>query len=483
MIAYTIVLNLRLYSQEGCMAPLIDPKHRNPYGQLTAIRSAEMFFGREDSLALLYNALLDRQSMAIIGLRRLGKSSLLTCCCLPEIQQRVGVALNEHLLIFMNLEEHLQRTPEDFFAIVCEQLLQQSQLKLSLETFRGAGSDRFSHLLNLINLQGLHPVLLLDEFDAIVRNPQFNPDFFSFLRAQANAGKVSYVTASLASLDQISHSAIVGSPFFNIFNHHHLGPLTEEAARALITEPAKTAGCPFTESEVQFVLEVAGRHPFHIQRACYFLFQQKSQSSNRLNFQRLARQIYEDLLPHFTYAWEHLDADKPEKLRREALRKSPQQRKIPELSESALFRKFVRDKTKTTASHLTIEYLRKVLDRLDNFTFLGESHLSNLSIIDGHEQAENLTVAERGLRVYKLLEDALSQLRPSGPHSATSPEGQMHTILQSCYFKRDRRSNKQLASYLGMSERDFYRKRDDAVNALLNILLRMEMAYLDALEV
>lgn len=129
-----------------------------------------------------------------------------------------------------------------------------------------------------------------------------------------------------------------------------------------------------------------------------------------------------------------------------------------------------------------MEYVRKVLDKLDDFKFLGECHLSNFSIIYGPEQDETLTIAERGLRVYKLLEDALSQLRPTGSHSVTSPEWQMHTVLQNCYFKRDRRSNKQLASYLGMSERDFYRKRDDAVNALLNILLKMEAAYMDALE-
>ncbi|HLI71591.1 MAG TPA: AAA-like domain-containing protein [Ktedonobacteraceae bacterium] len=464
------------------MAPLTDSKRRNPYGQLTAIRSAELFFGREQELELLYNALLDRQSVAIIGQRRIGKSSLLLCCCLPEVQRRVGIELNEHLLIVMNLEEHLQRAPEDFFAIVCEQLLQQSQLNLSLETLRDTGGDRFSQLLNLINLRGLHPVLLLDEFDSIVRNPQFNPDFFSFLRAQANAGKVSYVTASFSPLDQISHSAIVGSPFFNIFSYHNLGPLSEEAAKALIMEPAKAVGCPFTEREVQFVLEVAGCHPFYIQRACYFLFHQKSQLAGKMNLQRLASQIYEDLLPHFTYAWEHLDVDKREQLRREAIRKDSQQRKLPELSESALLRKFVRDKTKIATGHLTIEYLRRVLDRLDDFTFLGECHLSNFSIIYGAEQDKRLTAAERGLRVYKLLEDALSQLRPTGTHSLTSPEWQMHTVLQSCYFKRDRRSNKQLASYLGMSERDFYRKRDDAVNALLNILLKMEAAYIDELE-
>ena len=282
---------------------------RNPYGQLAAIRNAEMFFGREDSLSLLYNALLDGQCIAITGPRRVGKSSLLTCCRLFEMRQRLGYNLDGHLLILVDLEEHLQRTPDDFFVFICELLLQQSRPKVSLEMPSGIGSDRFSLLLSQCKSQGIHPVLLLDEFDAIVRNPQFNPDFFSFLRAQANAGRVSYVTASFSTLDQICHSEIVGSPFFNIFSHHRLGPLTQNTAKALITIPSTAAGCPFTENEIQFVLKLAGRHPFYIQRACYFLFEEKSHAQTRLNAQHLANRIYDELLPHFAYAWNHLETD------------------------------------------------------------------------------------------------------------------------------------------------------------------------------
>jgi len=459
--------------------PTDSSKSRNPYGHLTALRSCEMFFGRENSLELLYDALMDGQSVAIIGPRRIGKSSLLVCCCLPEIQKRIGRDLDNHFLILLNLEEHLQRTPDGFFAFVCEQFLQQGRKKLYLEMPPGTGGDQFSQVLNQFKSQGFHPVLLLDEFDSIVRNPQFNPDFFSFLRAQANAGKVSYVTVSLSTLDQICHTDIVGSPFFNIFSHHSLGPLTEDAATSLITVPSKAAGCPFTENEIQSVLRVAGRHPFYIQRTCYFLFQQKSQSNNTLNIHRLTSQVYDELLPHFTYAWNHLGTEQQEQLRREAIRIDSQQRNFPELSESSLFRKFVRNKAKITSNELTMEYLSAVLDKLDDFKFLRECHLSNLNIIFSQEQAEILTVVERGMRVYKLLEDALVQLQPVGSHSVVTPAWQMYNVLHSCYFKRDRRSNKQLASYLGMSERDFYRKRDDAVSALLNIILKMESSCID----
>jgi hypothetical protein len=475
-IVYTALVENRLHLQKGpnmsIEASGILP--RNPYSQMTALHKPEMFFGRKDSLEHLCYSIMDGQSVAVIGSRRIGKSSLLTCLCLPEIQQRVKCLLDRHLLVLLDLEEHLQKTPDDFFALICEQLLHQSQGILQFSAPQGSEGDRFSQLLSQIKAQGYHPVLLLDEFDSILRNVLFNPDFFSFMRAQANAGKVSYITASLASLDQICHSDIVGSPFFNIFSHHYLGPLTREAAIELIAGPAKVAGYPFTEAEVQFVLNVAGCHPFFLQRTCYFLFQYKSQFAHRIDQKHITKLVYTELQPHFIYAWEHLPAEQHEQMKKEAIRQGAYLRKIPELSESALFRKYVRATTKITSYNLTVEYLRDILSRLDDLKFLGESDLSNLNLILTQEDIETFTPLEKGIRIHKLLQDAHAQLRPASSHENTSPEWQTYYLLNNTFFKRDRRTNKQLAGYMGMSERDFYRKRDDAVRVLLAVILKME---------
>lgn len=455
-----------------------DTRSRNPYSHMTPIRIAKMFFGRGEAAEYLCNAIIDRQSVAIIGPRRIGKSSLLACIGLPEIQQRVGWDLSQCLLIYLDLEEHLQRTPDSFFTFVCEQLSQQSREKLHLDIHQESGADRFSQLLGEMQSQGVHPVLVLDEFDSIVRNQQFNPDFFSFLRAQANAGKVSYITASFATLDRICHSGIVGSPFFNIFSHHNLGPLTKDAALDLITVPSSEAGCVFTEVEVQFVLEQAGCHPFFIQRMCYFLFKNKSQSSALFDLKKIIGQVYDELLPHFAYVWDHFDAEQHDQLKREVVQGSTQ-RKMPELSESALFRTFVRTKAKLAYSELNFEIFHSLLSKLDNPILLGECQLSNLNIILRQDWAGTLTVVEKGMRVQKLLQDALIRLRPTTPSSNVTPEWQVYNLLNNSYFKKGRRSNQQLAGYLGMSERDFYRKRTDAINALLNVVLKMEQEYID----
>src|SRR5207253_3727404 len=156
-------------------------------------------------------------------------------------------------------------------------------------------------------------------------------------------------------------------------------------------------------------------------------------------------------------------------------------RRLPELSESALFRKFVCGKTKLTLGELNVNYLLNVLNKLDDLAFLGECNLSNLNVILSQEPHETLTLVERGMHVYEFLQDALTQLRPTTPYSKVSPEWQTYNLLNICFFKKERRSNQQLAGYLGMSERNFYRKRASVVSALLNVILRMEISRIHEL--
>lgn len=457
----------------------------NPYGHRTALQDANMFFGREESVAHVCSAIADQQNLAIVGPRRIGKSSLLMCSCLPEIQQRVGYMIQSALIVLIDLEEHTQQTPDAFFAFVCELLLDtaQIQFRLSLNMPFGTESERFSRLLHEIKQHGIHPVMLLDEFDTVARNPRFTPDFFMFLRAQANMGKVSYVTTSLAPLNEIGHTDIVGSPFFNIFIHHHLGPLTKEAALALITQPSRSVGRPFSDADTQFVLKVAGRHPFYIQCACYELFElQHSSTLKSLN--ETAHQIYEALVSHFDYAWDHLTPQEQELQKREAVIKEGQgpRRYAPELSESSLFRRFVRSKAKLKLSALTLKHLREVLDKLEDVDVLGNSHLSNLNIVYKEHDPDVLTNDERGMIVRNILQKALEQLRPFNHHSNTAADWQDYKILNDYYFQKEQRTNKQWAAYYAMSERDFYRKRNNAVLNLRNIIIKMETSYLTDLE-
>ncbi len=100
--------------------------------------------------------------------------------------------------------------------------------RLELSVPDMAGEDKFSAILDQVEGQGFYTVLLMDAFDNITRNKEFDADFFGFLRSQA--GKVSYVTASIAPLYEVCHNDIEGSPFFNIFSTHSIEALQLEEA-------------------------------------------------------------------------------------------------------------------------------------------------------------------------------------------------------------------------------------------------------------
>src|SRR5260370_18702892 len=246
----------------------------NPSFNLSTVRSSSSFFGRTNLLRRFYAAVANRQSVSLLGPRRIGKSSLLWCASLPEIQARFEFDLHRHIFVPLDLREYLRKTSEDFLHTVSKKIIAHSHSvpNLTLQP-EGNDEDAFSHILDQIADQGFFPVLLLDAFDNITRNKNFGPEFLSFLRAHATIGKVSYITASIAPLSEVCHRGIADSPFFNIFYTYTLEALTNEEARELITVPAQKAGIPFTEAEIAWVLKQAGRHPYFIPRRCYFLFE------------------------------------------------------------------------------------------------------------------------------------------------------------------------------------------------------------------
>ncbi|QBD80390.1 hypothetical protein EPA93_32230 [Ktedonosporobacter rubrisoli] len=451
----------------------------NPYYDLAAVRDPKMFFGRSHLLRRLYSATTNRQSVSLVGPRHIGKSSVLKCMQVPEIYARFGYDLSHTLLVLLDLREYLQKNCDDFFNAVSKQVVIQAhkQLPLSLEGI--GGEDEFVLLLDQIQERGFHLVLLMDAFDNIIRNKEFNLEFFAFLRALATMGKVSYVTASLAPLYEVCHSAIEGSPFFNIFSTFSLESLLEDEARDLITQPARRAGLSFSQEEVDWILKQAGRHPFFIQRMCHFLFEEKClYSSEKVDLHRARSQAYNDLQPHFEYTWERLSEQQHELLKNEARLAENTRRELPELSESALFRKFVRDKYRIHLFHMTVEEVEKVLENLDDARALGESDLRHMNVVSSRLNRPDAARIEKGMALREALYEAFERLRGNGTRRDTAPEWKLYNILYYRYFKNHLK-NEQIAARLEFSStRQYFRDRNKALDALFNVLMEMEaVAY------
>ena len=450
----------------------------NPYFNLAIIRSPEMFFGRTHLLRRFYETIFNRQSISLLGPRHIGKSSFLWYAALPEVRARFPYDLSRHIFVLLDLREYLQKTSEDFFHSVSKEMIAQSaKVGLTLQV-DGKGEDEFSSVLDQIAELGFYPVLLLDGFDKVTRNEHFGPGFFWFLRAQASVGLVSYVTASIKPLYEVCHPDIVGSPFFNIFYPYTLEALTPEEAHALITVPSERAAMPFTDTEVALVLKLAGRHPFLIQRVCHVLYEEKLlHDGGEVDEQRLKNLAYRDLLPRFQSTWEELSEAQRILLQDEAQQKKEnQQRELPELSESLLFRQFVRKMCEVGLFHMTMDELDSALDKIDDPQALGMTNLRLMKTVSQRLGKDTtISTTKRGMTIREILNDALEQLRGSGSRTDSAPEWKHYNILHFRYF-RHQLKNEQIAARLGFAIRSFYRERNKALERFLNVLLEMELA-------
>ena len=145
----------------------------NPYYDHDAVRDPSMFFGRRHELRMLFNAIEKRQCFSIVGSRHIGKSSLLKFLANTEIQRRYGYDLHDRIFILTDWREYPQKTREDFFRSVCEQIIFQSRASVALQSppEHLCGEDRFKKLLEDVCVAGFRPVLLMDVFDKVTRNP------------------------------------------------------------------------------------------------------------------------------------------------------------------------------------------------------------------------------------------------------------------------------------------------------------------------
>lgn len=455
----------------------------NPYYDYDAVRDASMFFGRQHELRMLFNAIEKRQCFSLVGSRHIGKSSLLKFLANPEIQRRYGYDMHDRVFVLTDWREYLQKTREDFFRSVCEQVIFQSRALITLQppAEQLCGEDRFKKLLEDICHAGLRPVLLMDVFDKVTRNTHFDPDFFSFLRSLAGIyDLISYVTASIKPLYDVCHSdAVASSPFFNIFQTCIVSSLTMEETRQLITVPAQRAGLDFTPAEAEWVMGVAGRHPFYVQVTSRFLFEEKSRLYNEpVDLNLVQERVYEELAPHFVHSWDDLSEEQKQSLRFELIQTVSERRKMPELSESSLFRQRVREFVQASGPELLLKDLKDVLDNIEDNDFLENSRLAEMHYIALRVKAN--PQIKKGVLVRDFLKVGFELMRAGGMRNDSAPEWRLYNILWYHYFKYHL-PNSQTSARLGLgSMRQFYREQDRALQVLLKELLDLEQHSLDS---
>jgi hypothetical protein len=203
-------------------------------------------------------------SFALIGGRRIGKSSIL-------------------------LRLHLHRLPfKDFYTLYFD-----CSATPTLETFKNArihnwaprppsgNVTSFSDLLNTPR-SNEKLVLLLDEADKLVPVDRASGwPIFNYLRALINTDRVRIVLSGERALQEAMQSA--RSPLFNIVNKRLLGPLPFHAVEELVTRPMEQLEIELFDNDaiVRRIYEVTSGHPNVVQRLCHRLIERLNTLASR----------------------------------------------------------------------------------------------------------------------------------------------------------------------------------------------------------
>jgi hypothetical protein len=286
----------------------------NPFTYGNPISDPERFFGRQREVEQVFSRLRNQEaeSSSIVGERRVGKTSLLHYLAHPEVRRKFGVDSPHFVFIYSDLQMvDATMTPDRLIGRLMRQLALQApdeDLKRAAEELRQAETiDNFAmaDLFDVVDLKGLHVVLLLDEFEKVTTNANFGPDFFYGLRSLAIQHNLTLVTSSRSELIELTHSEVIkSSPFFNIFANINLRLFLEPEARQLISASLAGTGVQFSKSEIDLLFRIAGFHPFFLQAACHFLFEAYEKSLNAPERERfLLKEFREEAAPHLDDFW------------------------------------------------------------------------------------------------------------------------------------------------------------------------------------
>lgn len=227
---------------------------------LTALPDPAHFHGRRREIELIASRLqgVGFGSSSVVGERRIGKTSLLRHFLVPEVQQRYGFG-PEFTFVYLSFGGLSTITPAQFWQWVLEELLpkvKDEALRSQITAFQAQDGPDFlalRRLFDAITRKGLKVVLVFDEFEDVVRNPNFDADFYGGLRDLASRYNLTLLTSSRRQLIEYSHSEeISSSPFFNIFANIVLKPFSRGEALELIAEYLEETDVVFSDEDREY---------------------------------------------------------------------------------------------------------------------------------------------------------------------------------------------------------------------------------------
>lgn len=241
----------------------------NPFLPLNGvIEESHLFFGRDQEVKRIFETLNSGSSVAIIGERQIGKSSLL----MEISRQAKTLLLQPREPIYLNLQDI--HDDDDFYQFLCD--------SVGIDFCKGYRLSR--------NLQNHRLLLILDELEKMTWDG-FTNNIRGQLRGLAEGmnAPLRLVVAACASLDQLfpdSQDIGMTSPFTGICIEYKLQKWDEATIRELIASrlnsPLLTPdskNITFSQDEIKQLINDSGGHPQKLMALCYQKFNQYLEKS------------------------------------------------------------------------------------------------------------------------------------------------------------------------------------------------------------
>jgi len=216
-------------------------------------------------------------SYAVLGVRRIGKTSLLR-----EVQQRLKEesatteADESPHILFLDCSDLLER--EALMEEIVRKLNPRELPRLHMQNYAFFFPDFLERMKRRYKNK---LILILDEIDDLITLHGGDWDMFRTLRAASNKGICQYIVAGFREAQRQLHN--LDSPFYNFADEIRLNEFSLENARELIVTPMQNLRIRFkNENEVvsRMYEETAG-HPNLIQFYCTILVRQLELTGQR----------------------------------------------------------------------------------------------------------------------------------------------------------------------------------------------------------
>jgi hypothetical protein len=291
----------------------------NPFFHRGPIRQRDYFSNRQHEVGQALGLLRSLQNVALVGQRRIGKTSLLFQLANPAIHSDHGLSPATYLFVYLDGEELTELDDGEIRSVMAEELAAALEAaghpKPDLALPEGPLEYRtFRHVVRRLTQQGLKLVFCFDEFEGLGANPRLGPGFFSGLRGLTGQLDVAYVTASRTPIHTLAYAQpeTLSSPFFNTFAPLYLGLFSDKDAQGLVEMLANKASVTFAPDLVHLIVELAGPHPLLLQIAGFHTFEAWRQRAGLLEEGDDAEIQYHfcaEAQPHYEYYWRHLTAE------------------------------------------------------------------------------------------------------------------------------------------------------------------------------